>query len=308
MENKDKQENLEHVAHRVLEAYGQFGGINRIGEKNLPSQAAVVEILEELLALMYPGYHGRPVDADADLEACVVRRMDRLQGHLEDVIGRTLVFSAKGNFTCRATWASNGSVTDAQALRELAARLTREYLDQLPEIRCLLALDIQAAFEGDPAATSTEEIILCYPGVRAISIHRLAHPLFRLGVPLIPRIMNEWAHRETGVDIHPGAQIGSYFFIDHGTGVVIGETTRVGTRVKIYQGVTLGALSFPRNPDGTLVKGGTRHPTIGDGVTIYANSTILGGDTTIGDGAVIGGGAWITASVAPGSRVIPALP
>lgn len=308
MDRMDKQVSLDDVTRRVLESYEQFGGINRIGEKNLPSQASVVAILEELLAVMYPGYHGRQVDEDADLESVLGRRLERLDHHLADVIGRTLAFCARGNCTCSATWASadftTGEGIDTHAIEALAGRLARQYLDELPEIRSLLARDIQAAFEGDPAATSTEEIILCYPGVQAISVHRLAHPLFCLGVPLIPRIMNEWAHQHTGVDIHPGARIGSHFFIDHGTGVVIGETTRIGSRVKIYQGVTLGALSFPRNPDGTLVKGGNRHPVIGDGVTIYANATILGGNTTIGDGAVIGGGAWITASVAPGARVL----
>ena len=305
MEKREQETALEGVTRRILEAYEQHGGINRIGEKNLPSQASIVEILEELLAMMYPGYHGRPVDPDDDMEALVARRLERLNHHLTDVISRTLIFCARGNCSCSMTWDSGASGSDQGAIAELAARLAREYLDQLPDIRSLLAKDIQAAFEGDPAATSTEEIILCYPGVQAISVHRLAHPLFCLGVPLIPRIMNEWAHHRTGVDIHPGARIGPYFFIDHGTGVVIGETTRIGQRVKIYQGVTLGALSFPRNPDGTLVKGGLRHPTIGDGVTIYANATILGGETNIGDGAIIGGGAWITESVAPGGRVIP---
>ncbi len=178
-----------------------------------------------------------------------------------------------------------------------------DYLDQLPEIRELLDKDVSAAYEGDPAATNTEEIILCYPGVQAIAVHRLAHPLYKLGVPLLPRIMSEWAHQHTGVDIHPGATIAPWFFIDHGTGVVIGETCVIGEHVKIYQSVTLGALSFPRNPDGTLVKCGQRHPTIGEGVTIYANATILGGKTEIGAGAVIGGGTWITHSVPPGAKV-----
>ncbi|MBK8166812.1 MAG: hypothetical protein IPK64_12790 [bacterium] len=171
-------------------------------------------------------------------------------------------------------------------------------------IRELAAGDVRAAFEGDPAAGSWEEVILCYPGVLAVTVHRLAHPLHGLGVPLLPRMVSEWAHRQTGIDIHPGAEIGPEFFIDHGTGVVIGETTRIGAGVKIYQGVTLGALSFPRNPDGSLVKGGRRHPTIGDGVTIYASATILGGGTEIGAGAVIGGGTWITSSVPAGGRIV----
>jgi serine O-acetyltransferase len=193
---------------------------------------------------------------------------------------------------------------DENRFAAAAGFVTMAFLAELAEIRKLLDKDVQAAFEGDPAATNTEEIILCYPGIRAIAVHRLAHPLHRMGVPLLPRIMSEWAHQLSGVDIHPGARIGEYFFIDHGTGVVIGETTLIGNRVKIYQGVTLGALSFPRHPDGTLVKGGKRHPTIGDGVTIYANATILGGETVIGSGAVIGGGTWITESVPEGGRVV----
>jgi serine O-acetyltransferase len=185
----------------------------------------------------------------------------------------------------------------------VARNLALDYLDHLPAVRLALRGDIQAAYRGDPAAVSTDEIILCYPGPFAIAVHRLAHPLQAMGVPLLPRIMSEWAHHRTGVDIHPGARIGRDFFIDHGTGVVIGETTVIGDRVKIYQGVTLGALSFPRNPDGSLVKSRQRHPTVGHDVTIYANATILGGQTLIGDGAVIGGGAWVTSSVAPGAVV-----
>lgn len=186
----------------------------------------------------------------------------------------------------------------------LAGRLTMEYLEFLPGVRDLLRADVQAAYEGDPAAASTDEVILCYPGLLAIAVHRLAHPLHCLGVPLIPRITNEWAHFRTGADIHPGARIGRSFFIDHGTGTVIGETSVIGDRVKLYQGVTLGALSFARNPDGSLVKGGRRHPTVEDDVTIYAGATILGGKTVIGRGAVIGGGTWITSSVAPGACIL----
>lgn len=300
------------VTEQLLEAYLRYGAINRIGEKNLPSEGAVVELLEELLALMYPGYHGRPLARDEDPGEMVARRLERLERHLCEVIASTLAFCIHGTGACLETCArfpqekrSDDPEQEIDpSLRSLALRLTRDYLAQLPGIRGLLALDIQAAFEGDPAASSTEEVILCYPGVRAISVHRLAHPLFRLGVPLIPRIMSEWAHRNTGVDIHPGACIGTHFFIDHGTGVVIGETTRIGDHVKIYQGVTLGALSFARNPDGSLVKGGVRHPRIGHRVTIYASATILGGRTVIGDGAVIGGGAWITESVEPGAKVL----
>ena len=167
----------------------------------------------------------------------------------------------------------------------------------IPTIRAILKLDIQAGFEGDPASQTTEEVISCYPYVYAITTHRIAHEMYRMEIPLIPRIMSEWAHRRTGVDIHPGAKIGKNFFIDHGTGVVIGETTEIGDSVKLYQGVTLGALSFPKNPDGSVKKGGKRHPTLLDSVTIYSGATILGGDTVIGEGCIIGANTWITSSV-----------
>jgi serine O-acetyltransferase len=176
-------------------------------------------------------------------------------------------------------------------------------LSKIPEVREFLSKDVEAAYEGDPAAGTNEEIIVCYPFVEAIATHRIAHELYSIGLPLVPRIMSEWAHQQTGIDIHPGAKIGSYFFIDHGTGVVIGETAEIGDHVKIYQGVTLGALSFPRDPDGKIVKGGKRHPTIEDRVTIYSGATILGGDTVIGEGSVIGANAWVTASVEPGTKV-----
>jgi len=223
--------------------------------------------------------------------------------HLSEVIERTLKFCHQLNCDCVELWQEVDPGAGEDRYRLVADRLTAAYLAQLPEIRRQLILDVQAAFEGDPAATNTEEVILCYPGITAVSAHRLAHPLHKLGVPLVPRMMSEWAHHRSGADIHPGAVIGQRFFIDHCTGVVIGETAAIGDDVKVYQGVTLGALSFHRNPDGTLVKGGKRHPTIGDKVTIYANATILGGETEIGEGAVVGGGAWVTESVVPYSVV-----
>ena len=177
-------------------------------------------------------------------------------------------------------------------------------LDRLPEVRGLLRTDLDAAYAGDPAARSPDEILLCYPGFAAIGIYRLAHVLYREAVPLLPRIMTEYAHRLTGIDIHPGAQIGDHFFIDHGTGVVIGETTTIGSHVKLYQHVTLGARSFGRSADGSPVKGGKRHPDIGNRVVIYSGATILGGNTRIGDDCVIGGGVWLTHSVAAGKKVL----
>jgi serine O-acetyltransferase len=184
-----------------------------------------------------------------------------------------------------------------------AREVVTAFFERLPEVMALIGADVEAAYEGDPAATCLEEIILAYPGVKAVFTYRIAHLLHGLGVPLIPRIMTEFAHNETGVDIHPGATIGRDFFIDHGTGVVIGETTVIGDRVKLYQGVTLGALSFPRDQRGTLVRGTKRHPTLEDDVVVYAGATILGGDTVVGRGSVIGGNIWLTTSVPPGSRV-----
>ena len=303
MTNDERTRRLRRITGDIVDTYRTIGGINRIGEKNLPSQQVIVDIVDQLLALVFPGYHGAPVTRDTDLEMLVGSRLDTLSRELSGAIERTLVYCRRQEGQCDQIWSLTGPLEGEDRFAAAGRQVALAYLEQLADIRRLLDKDVQAAFEGDPAATNLEEIIICYPGIQAIAIHRLAHPLHLLGVPLLPRIMNEWAHHLTGVDIHPGAEIGEYFFIDHGTGVVIGETTKIGQRVKIYQGVTLGALSFPRNEDGTLVKGGQRHPTIGDDVTIYANATILGGATMIGDGAVIGGGTWITESVPAGGRV-----
>ncbi len=296
---------LRRVTAELAASYREKGGVNIIGDRHLPSQREIVRLLEDLQGLVFPGYHGQVLPREADLELMVGARLDALSRELAAVIAQTLRFCCQSGCSCRELWEDEApEAPDDEAFAAVSRRLTRRYLEQLPAVRDLLEQDVQAAFEGDPAATNTEEIILCYPGITAILVHRLAHPLYELGVPLLPRIMNEWAHHRSGVDIHPGARIGRSFFIDHGTGVVIGETTEIGERVKIYQGVTLGALSFSRNPDGTLVKGGKRHPTIGDRVTIYANATILGGETVIGDDAVIGGGVWITESVPAGAKVL----
>ena len=191
---------------------------------------------------------------------------------------------------------------------DMARKAVFHLMEELPEIRKKLKKDVQAAFDGDPAAGSFDEIILSYPCINAISIYRIAHELFVMDVPLIPRIMTERAHARTGIDIHPGATIGERFFIDHGTGVVIGETTTIGENVKIYQGVTLGALSFPKDEKGEIIRGIKRHPAIENNVTIYAEATILGGETIIGEGAVIGGNVWITGSVPAGSKVTMSKP
>jgi serine O-acetyltransferase len=300
----EPDQTLRALTAALLGSYERTGGVGRDGEHHLPSHRAIVTLLEDLQALVMPGFHGEPVAPDADLELVVGARLDAAARNLSGVIEQTLRFCRHSRCRCEEIWQLAGAVPQDHLYGAVARQVALAYLGGLPRIRELLDTDVQAAFEGDPAATCLQEIILCYPGFAAVLVHRIAHPLYQAGVPLLPRIMAEWAHQRTGVDIHPGARIGASFFIDHGTGVVIGETTTIGRRVKIYQGVTLGALSFPRNPDGTLVKGGKRHPTIGDQVTIYANATILGGETVVGDGAVIGGGVWITSSVAPGTKVL----
>ncbi|HOX25546.1 MAG TPA: serine acetyltransferase [Candidatus Krumholzibacteria bacterium] len=303
MTDNERNERLWNLAERLAATYRHDGVINRIGEKDLPSQATIVRILDRLLSVVFPGYFGDPVPRDTDLCLFAATNLDRLQGDLTAVLDQTLRFSRRHGCTCASLWTEPAGGQPESDLARVAHRLAFEYLENLPAIRTTLRADAQAAYEGDPAAASTDEVVLCYPGLLAIAVHRLAHPLHRLGVPLVPRIMSEWAHHRSGVDIHPGAEIGGSFFIDHGTGTVIGETTVIGDRVKLYQGVTLGALSFPRNPDGSLVKGGRRHPTVEDDATIYAGATILGGATVIGRGAVIGGGAWITESVPAGARI-----
>jgi serine O-acetyltransferase len=304
LKRNDRPARLRALAHEVVETYEQIGGINKIGDRTLPSQPAIVEVLQKLLTVVFPGYYGKQIPAQANLEVLVASRVDDIFLQLSDIVDKTLHFCHNEPCQCSVLWVPEEDGTPQGDFTRVSEQIAMDYLERLPEIRQILKTDVQAAYEGDPAAVSQDEVILCYPGTFAIAVYRLAHPLHRLGVPLVPRIMTEWAHHRTGVDIHPGARIGPYFFIDHGTGVVIGETTEIGERVKLYQGVTLGALSFPRNPDGTLVKGGKRHPTLEDEVTIYANATILGGETVIGRGAVIGGGAWVTSSVPAGARVL----
>lgn len=294
----DGSARLRELSRRLADTYRHDGGINRIGDTELPSQQRVAGVVEQLLALIFPGYFGGRVSGRADLEAFVASRVDDLFVELSEVVDRTLRFVSHEPYECAVPLPARGDGTAAAA-----ADLVRDYLERLPEVRALVRADVDAAYRGDPAATCRDEVILCYPGLLAVAVHRLAHPLYRLGVPFVPRIMNEWAHQRTGCDIHPGARIGRGFFIDHATGVVVGETTEIGDNVKLYQGVTLGARSFRRRPDGSLEKSGKRHPTIEDDVTVYANATILGGDTVIGRGAVIGGGCWVTRSVAAGARL-----
>jgi serine O-acetyltransferase len=262
------------------------------GEAPLPQKSEVIAIVRGLQEVIYPGYFG-----DQSLYR------EYLHGHLGDQLF-ALSKRLEGQ-ACRALAApcrKPGGVTVPQVDVE-AREVVTTFFERLPEVMDLIAADVEAAYHGDPAASCLEEIVLAYPGVKAVFTYRVAHLLHSLGVPLIPRIMTEFAHNETGCDIHPGATIGRDFFIDHGTGVVIGETTDIGDRVKLYQGVTLGALSFPRDERGRLVRGTKRHPTLEDDVVVYAGATILGGETVVGRGSVIGGNVWLTTSVPAGSRL-----
>ncbi len=280
---------LAEITEHLVDSFRKHGGINHLDGSNLPSRDAVVGITRDLLRLVFPGFYdpepirsGQVGEYTSELVSSIARR-------LENEIQRSLEYRP-----CESC--------DRHDLAGTAARLTREFLSELPAVRAVLQSDVTAAYEGDPAAISNEEIILAYPGIEAVAVQRMAHLLYERRVALIPRIMTEWAHNKTGIDIHPGATIGPHFFIDHGTGVVIGETTVIGKRVKIYQGVTLGAKSFPKDEHGRVVKGIKRHPNIEDDVTIYAGATILG-PVTIGKGSIIGGNVWLLEPVPPGTVV-----
>jgi serine O-acetyltransferase len=260
------------------------------GER-LPDRDAVLDVIESLRMLFLPGFFDGDGIAPEELKTHVATTLERVHGTLIAQIARALQY---------------GTSVDAIVECDTKARAveaTESFMQRLPEIRRLLSLDVQAAYDGDPAAIHTDETALCYPGIRAMMVHRIAHELYRLQIPLLPRIMHEAAHGETGIDIHPGATIGESFFVDHGTGVVIGETTVIGDYCKVYQGVTLGARSFEKDERGRLKRGTLRHPTLGDHVTVYAGATILGGDTTIGDHCVIAGGVFLTRSVESGKIV-----
>lgn len=246
----------------------------------IPSREDTVNILREMQSVMFPDYF----------------IIDRLHGKSTAERLDTLLVSLKRQLTAAYSFSGESAVVDTESL-------ACDLVSELPSIKEMLIKDVQAIYEGDPAARSPEEVIISYPGFLAISIYRIAHEFYKRGVPYIPRIMTEYAHEKTGVDIHAGATVGEYFFIDHGTGIVIGETTTIGDRVKIYQGVTLGAKSFELDEDGRPVKGIKRHPDIGNNCIIYANATVLGGNTKIGDGSVIGANVWVTRSVEAGSTV-----
>lgn len=258
----------------------------------MPSLDALKEIMERLRAAVFPGYFGSTRIRRESMRYHLAANLDSIYHKLSEQILRGFCFSCEGRH----------AATPCEACESEGMAAALKFMDRLPEIRRLLAGDAQAAYEGDPAATSPGETIFCYPSMHAMFHHRIAHELYTLKVPVIPRIISEMAHSRTGIDIHPGATIGEDFFIDHGTGVVIGETCILGRNCRLYQGVTLGALSFPKNPDGTLTKGIPRHPVLEDNVTVYAGATILG-RVTIGAGAVIGGNVWITSDVPAGARI-----
>ncbi|MHC4433562.1 MAG: serine O-acetyltransferase EpsC [Planctomycetota bacterium] len=286
-------EKVDKLVDLIAHTYKGDSGINFIDASNLPVRGEIVRILDLLFEVLFPGHTGaRPV-TQSNINFVIGDLLCQVQSELAEQIERAY------RYQCRL---ESCETSDCE---KMAAKASEHLLNQLPGIRELLKGDVGAAFAGDPAAQSHEEIVISYPCINAIATYRIAHELYLQQVPLIPRIMSECAHSKTGIDIHPGARIGRNFFIDHGTGVVIGETTIIGDNVKIYQGTTLGAMSFPKDERGRIIKGRKRHPTIEDEVTIYAEATILG-DVTIGKGAIIGGNVWVKQSVPAGFTVATA--
>ncbi len=288
------KDQLPKLTERIVQTYDDVGSINHLGHCPLPSFDEIIAATDEMREILYPGYRRREGLHRGNVGYYVGELIDRLHDRLTVQIGRALRHEAGATEDCE-------SDQDFEALGQAKALL---FLERLPGLRTRLATDVQAAYDGDPACKSFDEVIFCYPGLVAVTVYRLAHLLHELDVPVIPRMMTEWAHMRTGIDIHPGATIGDYFFIDHGTGVVVGETTEIGEHVKLYQGVTLGALSFKTDGEGNLVRDQKRHPTLEDHVVIYANATVLGGDTILGHDAVIGSSVWLTQSVAPNTTVM----
>ena len=276
------------LVDKMMASYQAIPQTHYLNRRYLPSRSETVDILQLMLPVLFPGYHGRQDLTFNNVPFYVGELLTELSSKLCIQIWRACTYELE---------ARNQPVSE-EACRDQARTTTHTILNRIPVLREILAGDVQAAYDGDPAAVNADEIILAYPGLFAIIIHRIAHELYELKVPLLPRIFSEHAHAVTGIDIHPGAKIGRNFFIDHGTGVVIGETTVIGDDVKLYQGVTLGALSVQKE-----LANRKRHPTLEDDVTVYAGATILGGDTVIGRGSVIGGNVWLTSSVPPGSRI-----
>jgi len=297
-----KRTTADNVVYGIVASYDTDGRTHRIGHMFLPSHKRAIGILENVRRLIFPGYFSRKELTATNLRPHVEHLVAEIREDLEHEIN-----------ACLCTERRCSRCEDPDCCATGAADMAVGFLQRIPAIRDMLALDAQAAYDGDPAAKSIDEIIYCYPGFHAVTVYRIAHELLELGVPLMPRTLCEHAHSATGADIHPGAKIGKSFFIDHATGVVIGETTEIGNNVKIYQGVTLGARSFPKDERGKVIKGYKRHPTLLDDVTVYPNATILGGRTVIGSGVTVGGNAYVTESVEadtvveqekPGLRVV----
>ncbi len=273
----------------MVETYGKCRHMADMRGLALPERSAVVSIINSLANILYPGFYSREGLEDGKIKPFYISVvLDQLLHQLTEQISCALCHDS-------------GRLTDET--EGIAFGKAKSFLKQLPKLALLLEEDVKAAYDGDPAAKSYQEIVFCYPGVEAVTIYRMAHELVLLDVPMVPRMMTEYAHTRTGVDIHPGATIGRGFFIDHGTGVVIGETCFIGNSVKLYQGVTLGALSFPKDDHGQIVRGKKRHPTLEDNVVVYANATILGGDTIIGKDSIVGSNVWLTQTVPPSTLV-----
>ena len=277
---------VEESVQQLLASYQSTGGLNNRDAHNLPSTRAVGQICEDLLQILFPGFHDDDAIYRDSLEELTAARLASVIKRLTDQVRKGVRMGNPGKPTGRTP------------------PIIRKFCQAFPEVRALLRSDIEAAFAGDPATLHREEVILSYPCIVAIAIQRLASRLFYSGAPVVPRMMTEWAHRRTGIDIHPGAAIGDHFFIDHGTGVVVGETCTIGNHVKLYHGVTLGARSFVKDEAGHVVKGGKRHPEVEDNVTIYPNATILGGETVIGANSTIGANVFLTHSVPANSLVV----
>jgi serine O-acetyltransferase len=286
-----QHEKVPKVVTELLSSWSTKECYEHISPVSIPSQEKIIEIVEQARRILFPGYFSHTKLHASNLEYYIGKKTTDLY----DKVAEQIVMAIRHD--CRR---NDRLCTNCEAQSHKTALA---FIESLPRVAAILATDIRAALRGDPATKSPDEVIFCYPGLLATVIFRLAHELYLLEVPIIPRIMAEYAHSLTGIDIHPGATIGSNFFIDHGTGVVIGETTIIGDNVRIYQGVTLGALSLPRNA-GEEMRNKKRHPTIEDNVIIYANTTILGGETIIGEGSIIGGNIWLTESVATGTKVL----
>lgn len=286
--NENEFNEIEDVVELILSDYKNQRDIDKMTSLDQPDQEAIIDIMNKLLRIIFPGYY-------RDRVYKIFNIRHTLSTLIEDVM-----FNLQKQVAIALKNGPEYAAADAAVVRSASREITMEFLRRIPKIRAYLDTDLQATYDGDPAADGKADIILSYPGILATTVHRIAHELFDLHVPLIPRMMSENAHSKTGIDIHPGATIGKYFFIDHGTGIVIGSTTYIGDHVKIYQGVTLGALSTSA---GQLLHGVKRHPTIEDNVTIYSGASVLGGETRIGANSVIGSNAFITSSVPSGSRV-----